>query len=123
MINYFKLTIIINKIRYSLNSISFRLIIFYSFIFQVSEEDQDTLIETKNKSIDISINEKSSKGSLDDDDKESTDDKSYDMKTQEEKDQLELLKQKSEEASKTIERLKMQLQQQSDYEALKREVL
>ena len=45
------------------------------------------------------------------------------MKTQEEKDQLELLKQKSEEASKTIERLKMQLQQQSDYEALKREVL
>ena len=82
-----------------------------------------TLIETKNKSIDISINEKSSKGSLDDDDKESTDDKSYDMKTQEEKDQLELLKQKSEEASKTIERLKMQLQQQSDYEALKREVL
>ena len=45
------------------------------------------------------------------------------MKTQEEKEQLKLLKQKSEEASKTIERLKMQLQQQSDYEALKREVL
>ena len=93
------------------------------FSFQVSEEDQDALIEAKNKSIDISINENPSKGSLDDDEKETIDEKSSEMKTQEEKDQLELLKQKSEEASKTIERLKMQLQQQSDYEALKREVL
>ena len=50
-----------------------------------------------------------------------SDEKSVEMKNQE--DQLELLKQKSEEASKTIERLKMQLQQQSDYELLKREVL
>jgi len=33
------------------------------------------------------------------------------------------LKQQSEEASKTIERLQMQLKQQSDYELLKREVL
>ena len=37
-------------------------------------------------------------------------------------DQLEMLRQKSEEASKTIELLKMQLQQQSDYELLKREI-
>ena len=90
---------------------------------QVSEEDQDALIETKNKSIDISFNEKSAKESLDGDDKEPSDEKDSEMKTQEEKEQLKLLKQKSEEASKTIERLKMQLQQQSDYEALKREVL
>ena len=42
---------------------------------------------------------------------------------QNQEEQLELLKQKSEEASKTIEKLKMQLQQQSDYEILKREIL
>ena len=86
--------------------------------------------------MDSSVNEKSTKSSLDNNEKNTTatstassllddnsasDNKMYEMKNQE--DQLEILKQKSEEASKTIERLKMQLQQQSDYELLKREVL
>jgi hypothetical protein len=36
--------------------------------------------------------------------------------------QIEKLKQESENASKTIERLQLQLQQQSDYNLLKREI-
>lgn len=36
--------------------------------------------------------------------------------------QIERMKQESEEKSKTIAKLQMQLQQQSDYELLKREV-
>ena len=91
-------------------------------------------MEARSKTNDTSISEKSRKSSLESNEKNNTtdvnsslltdcpsDEKSGEMKNQE--DQLELLKQKSEEASKTIERLKMQLQQQSDYELLKREVL
>ncbi len=40
----------------------------------------------------------------------------------ESEDQIEKLKQESENASKTIERLQVQLQQQSDYNLLKREI-
>ena len=40
----------------------------------------------------------------------------------ESEDQIEKLKQESESASKTIERLQVQLQQQSDYNLLKREI-
>ena len=36
--------------------------------------------------------------------------------------QIEKLRQESENASKTIERLQLQLQQQSDYNLLKREI-
>ena len=91
-------------------------------------------MEVRSKTNDTSIIEKSRKPSLESNEKNNTtnvnvssltdcpsEEKSDEMKNQE--DQLELLKQKSEEASKTIERLKMQLQQQSDYELLKREVL
>ena len=91
-------------------------------------------MECRSKTNDTPINEKPLKLSLENNEKNSTtnvnasslanspmDEKCTEMKNQE--DQLELLKQKSEEASKTIERLKMQLQQQSDYELLKREVL
>ena len=41
----------------------------------------------------------------------------------ESEDQIQKLKKKSEDATKTIERLQMQLQQQSDYEILKRQVM
>lgn len=41
----------------------------------------------------------------------------------ESEDQIQMLKKKSEDATKTIERLQMQLQQQSDYEMLKRQVM
>ena len=95
-------------------------------------------MDTRNKAIDSSVNEKLTKSFLDNNEKHATatstasslpdnsasiklDDKMNEIKSQE--DQLEILKQKSEEASKTIERLKMQLKQQSDYELLKREVL
>jgi hypothetical protein len=91
-------------------------------------------MEARSKTNDTSINEKPRNPSLESNEKNNTtnvnassltdcpsDEKSDETKNQEH--QLELLKQKSEEASKTIERLKMQLQQQSDYELLKREVL
>ena len=41
----------------------------------------------------------------------------------ESEDQILKLKKKSEDATKTIERLQMQLQQQSDYDILKRQVM
>ena len=41
---------------------------------------------------------------------------------QESEDQIQRLKKESEDASKTIEKLQLQLQQQSDYDNLKREV-
>ena len=103
---------------------------FYNMLlfFQVSEEDPDPSIEARNKSIDASITDKSTKSALTIETSNASslsdnplDDKEVDMKKQE--DALEILKRKSEEASKTIERLKMQLQQQSDYELLKREVM
>ena len=97
------------------------------FPLQVIEDDQDKVNA-------MGINDKLTKSLLDGSDKETKvrsrkssfsehtlDEKTVEMKNQEE--QLELLKQKSEEASKTIEKLKMQLQQQSDYEILKREIL
>ena len=97
------------------------------FPLQVIDDDQD-------KPNAMGINDKLTKSLLDGSDKETkvrsrkssfsehpSDEKTLEMKNQEE--QLELLKQKSEEASKTIEKLKMQLQQQSDYEILKREIL
>ena len=37
-------------------------------------------------------------------------------------DQIQRLRKESEDASKTIEKLQMQLQQQADYDSLKREV-
>ena len=40
----------------------------------------------------------------------------------ESEDQIQRLKKESEDASKTIEKLQLQLQQQSDYDNLKREV-
>ncbi len=40
----------------------------------------------------------------------------------ESEDQIQRLRQESEDATKTIERLQLQLKQQSDYENLKREV-
>ena len=99
-----------------------------NFSFQVSDEDQDNSGKHSpvNESNDKDPEFASTKKTLNDSSlpnvaaTNNSEDKVHDSKIHE--DQLEMLRQKSEEASKTIELLKMQLQQQSDYELLKREI-
>ena len=99
-----------------------------NYSFQVSEEDQNISGKCSpvNESNDKDPEFASTKKTLTDSSlpnsaaTNNSEDKVNDSKIHE--DQLEMLRQKSEEASKTIELLKMQLQQQSDYELLKREI-